>query len=99
MNDLRSPVHAKSRNMSNRKPWIVLATFLTVAVFAAALYSHSGASVQYLTTKIQRGAIHDVVDATGTINAVVNVQVGSQVSGTVQKLNVDFNSKVKRGDI
>jgi HlyD family secretion protein len=52
-----------------------------------------------VTAKVQRGEIRDVVEATGTVNAVVNVQVGSQVSGTVAKLNVDFNSKVKRGDI
>jgi HlyD family secretion protein len=39
------------------------------------------------------------VDATGTINAVITVQVGSQVSGTIAKLNVDFNSRVHKGDI
>jgi HlyD family secretion protein len=85
--------------MSKRNIWITLATLLAIAVFAAVLYSRAGASVQYLTTKVQRGDIRDVVDATGTINAVVNVQVGSQVSGTIAKLNVDFNSQVKRGDI
>ena len=43
--------------------------------------------------------IHDVVEATGTINAVITVQVGSQVSGTISKLNVDFNSRVHKGDV
>ena len=40
-----------------------------------------------------------MVEATGTINAVITVQVGSQVSGTIAKLNVDFNSRVHKGDI
>ena len=58
-----------------------------------------GDSVQYLTTKVARGDIHDVVEATGTINAVTTVQVGSQVSGTIAKLYVDFNSRVHQGQV
>ena len=54
---------------------------------------------QHFTEQIERGDIHDVVEATGTINAVITVQVGSQVSGTIAKLNVDFNSRVHKGDI
>ncbi len=48
---------------------------------------------------VTRGAITQAVTATGTLNPVVNVQVGSQVSGNIQKLFVDFNSKVKAGDV
>jgi HlyD family secretion protein len=48
---------------------------------------------------VERGEIDDVVEATGTINAVITVQVGSQVSGTIAKLYVDFNSRVHKGDI
>jgi HlyD family secretion protein len=45
-------------------------------------------------------ALHDdVVEATGTINAVITVQVGSQVSGSIAKLNADFNSRVHKGDV
>jgi len=55
--------------------------------------------VEYLTAKVERGDIHDVVEATGTINAVRTVLVGSQVSGTIAKLYVDFNSSVRRGDL
>jgi HlyD family secretion protein len=55
--------------------------------------------VQHFTAKVERGRIEDVVEATGTINAVITVQVGSQVSGTIEKLNVDFNSRVHKGDI
>ncbi|HEV2670999.1 MAG TPA: efflux RND transporter periplasmic adaptor subunit [Gemmatimonadales bacterium] len=60
---------------------------------------HRGGGVQYLTAKVQRGEIRDEVDATGTVNAVITVQVGSQVSGTIAQLSADFNSRVHKGDI
>ncbi len=53
----------------------------------------------YITAAVQSGDITQVVTATGTLQAVVTVQVGSQVSGTIAKLNADFNSKVKQGQI
>jgi HlyD family secretion protein len=56
-------------------------------------------SPQYFGASVERGDIRDAVDLTGTVNAVVTVQVGSQVSGTIAKLNADFNSRVRRGDI
>jgi multidrug efflux pump subunit AcrA (membrane-fusion protein) len=52
---------------------------------------------QYQTTPVARGELTQVVTATGTLNPVVNVTVGSQVSGIISKLNVDFNSPVKKG--
>lgn len=53
----------------------------------------------YLTEPVQRGDITQVVTATGSLSAVVTVQVGSQVSGSIEKLYVDFNSKVKAGQV
>jgi len=58
-----------------------------------------GGATEYQTTTITRGAITQAVTATGTLNPVVNVQVGSQISGNIQKLSVDFNSPVKAGQI
>ncbi len=55
--------------------------------------------VQYYTAKVESGDIAQVVQSTGTINAVTTVQVGSQVSGTISELKVDFNSKVKKGEV
>jgi len=52
---------------------------------------------QFKTLKLERGSIVSAVSATGTLNAVVTVQVGTQVSGTLSKLYVDFNSPVKKG--
>src|SRR5438445_9263090 len=54
---------------------------------------------EYFTANVSRGDIREVVEATGTINAVITVQVGSQVSGTIAKLNADFNSRVKKGQV
>lgn len=53
----------------------------------------------YRLAKIERGTITAAVAATGTVNPVVSVQVGSQVSGQVQELYVDFNSTVKKGQL
>lgn len=59
----------------------------------------SKSAPQYFTEKVQKGDIQNVVQATGTINAVTTVQVGSQVSGTIQTLFADFNSHVKKNQV
>jgi HlyD family secretion protein len=69
-----------------------------VVLFAAFGLNRKPAT-QYFTTPVGRGDIRDVVEATGTINAVTTVQVGSQVSGTIAKLAADFNSHVKKGQV
>lgn len=55
--------------------------------------------VRYRTAGVERGLIESVVTATGTINPVVTVQVGAQVTGKIQSLHADFNSVVKTGDL
>jgi HlyD family secretion protein len=55
--------------------------------------------VQWETTAVDRGRIVARVTATGILSALVTVQVGSQVSGSIQKLYADFNSPVKKGQI
>ena len=78
---------------------LVIALVLAgVAIFAAFRLRGNG-SVQYYTAKVELGDIRQVVEATGTINAVITVQVGSQVSGAISRLYVDFNSKVKKGQV
>lgn len=54
---------------------------------------------RYDAVAVQRGNIIQLVTATGSLSAVVSVDVGSQISGTIKALNVDFNSTVKKGDI
>ena len=56
----------------------------------------SRSSVQYRTTKVEHGDINVTISATGNPNAVVTVQVGSQVSGNILALFADFNTKVIR---
>ncbi len=56
-------------------------------------------AVQYMTAKVERGNLRNTVSATGTLQAVTTVQVGSQASGTISALLVDFNSVVKKGQI
>jgi HlyD family secretion protein len=57
------------------------------------------APVRYKTAKIERGTVTQAVTATGTINPVITVQVGSQVSGIIKRLYADFNSVVKAGQV
>src|ERR1700726_3931896 len=84
--------------MAKRK-WLILAVVVAVAEVFVGLGLNRDTQVQHFTAKVERGDIHDVVEATGTINSVITVQVGSQVSGTIAKLNVDFNSRVRKGDV
>jgi HlyD family secretion protein len=82
--------------------WVV--SFLIVGgVIAAVVVWHfkrgKSDAPQYQTTTVERGDLTQVVTATGTLNPVVNVTVGSQVSGIINKLNVDFNSMVKSNEV
>ena len=52
-----------------------------------------------MTARVERGNLRNTVTATGTLQAVTTVQVGSQASGTISALNVDFNSIVKKGQV
>src|SRR6195256_6141327 len=85
--------------MKIRGRWLTLVCVVVVAGLLVAWDLNRNTPAQHFTAKVEHGAINDVVEATGTINAVIMVQVGSQVSGTIAKLNVDFNSRVHKGDI
>src|SRR5260221_9850324 len=85
--------------MKPKSKWLIFAGAAVVAGLFRIFGLNRSTQAQHFTAKVERGDIHDVVDATGTINAVILVQVGSQVSGTIAKLNVDFNSRVHKGDI
>jgi HlyD family secretion protein len=77
---------------------LALLALLLLAIFG--LRRCRGRSDQdFQNVAVTRGPITQTVTATGTLNPVVTVQVGSQVSGNIQKLFADFNSKVKAGDV
>src|SRR5580704_2062949 len=69
---------------------------LLIILFVVRRCTSSGSS-SYQAATVTRGSITQLVTATGTLNPVVNVQVGSQVSGNIAKLFADFNSEVKAG--
>ena len=80
--------------------WIV--GILAVGLVIGGYVFFSGerkAPIRYRTAPVERGTVVSVVTATGTINPVVSVQVGSQVTGKIQSLHADFNSKVKAGEV
>jgi HlyD family secretion protein len=79
-------------------PWFALVAGLFIIAFVVRQCRNGGAA-NYQTATITRGPITQAVTATGTLNPVVNVQVGSQVSGNIAKLFVDFNSQVKAGQV
>ena len=69
-----------------------------IAVLVAAACGRKQAA-PYRTDPVTRGPVSEVVNATGDVSAIVTVNVGSQVSGIIDKLNVDFNSKVKKDQL
>src|SRR5256886_6731533 len=84
--------------MKRFSPWLALVAGLLIIAFVVR-QCRNGGGASYQTATIMRGPITQAVTATGTLNPVVNVQVGSQVSGNIAKLFVDFNSQVKAGQV
>ena len=77
--------------------------FLILAAVAVLVFLFLGkgktSEVKFITAEVQRGDISIIVTATGSLEAVTTVQVGSQVSGTIAALYVDFNDHVKKGQV
>jgi HlyD family secretion protein len=82
-----------------KRHWMIVGLVVVAIGILAAFKLKGGEKTEYYTTAVDRGDIHQLVEATGTINAVTTVQVGSQVSGTISQLFVDFNSRVKKGQV
>src|SRR5690349_19905764 len=85
--------------MKTKTKWLILAGVVVAIVVVATIGLSRSGQPQHFTAKVERGEIRDVVEATGMINAVITVQVGSQVSGVIAKLYVDFNSQVQKGQV
>jgi HlyD family secretion protein len=82
------------------KKWMIAVAALTVVSLSALiLLSNRTEPPQYTTARIDRGSIDSTVTTTGNLNAVITVQVGSQVSGNIIALYADFNTKVKKGQL
>jgi HlyD family secretion protein len=77
--------------------WLLLIPVVLVAAFLTIRARRD--TPRFVTAAVDRGDIAEVVGATGLLQAVVTVQVGSQVSGTIDELHADFNSRVKKGEV
>ncbi|HSF24218.1 MAG TPA: efflux RND transporter periplasmic adaptor subunit [Blastocatellia bacterium] len=82
-----------------KTPLAMIALVAAGGLAAAVFWGRSADASDYITARVERGNVEVNVSATGTVQAVTTVQVGSQVSGTVSWLGADFNSQVKRGQI
>lgn len=84
-----------------KRKLIIVGSILTGVIVAGTLFFlfQHNPNVQYKTEKVTRGDIRETVTATGTLNAVVTVLVGTQVSGTIKYIYVDYNSPVKKGQV
>jgi len=90
---------AKSGSIGRLK-WFLI--FLVLAAIGGGVWyftRDSDSTPQFQTTTVTRGDIVQAVTAAGTLNPVLNVQVGSQISGIIQKLYVDYNSPVKANQV
>lgn len=85
--------------MKKKAVLIALAVILTLGLVSGLVFWNRGNGIRYKTEKATRGDIQAGVTATGTVNAVTTVLVGTQVSGTLKAIYVDFNSLVKKGQL
>ena len=84
------------------KKKIIILSIIAIVIIAMGIFFYlrgNGNNMAYKTEKVSRGEINALVTATGTVNAVTTVSVGTQVSGTIKRLMVDYNSPVKKGQL
>ncbi|MBP9975781.1 MAG: efflux RND transporter periplasmic adaptor subunit [Synergistaceae bacterium] len=80
----------------------IMAVILVLIVISGGLfwyYSKSAEEIQYKTVRAERSDLRSVIQATGTLDAVETVDVGTQISGTVKEIYIDYNSVVKQGQL
>src|SRR2546421_637470 len=85
----------------NKKKQLIFggAAVTLLAVAGYYFWGNQSSATQYMTARVERGNLRNTVTATGTLQAVTTVQVGSQASGTISALYADFNSLVKKGQV
>jgi HlyD family secretion protein len=81
--------------------WLWFASVVVVLMIAIPYYMNSGSksTAQYKTQKVKRGSLVITVTATGTLQPLKEVDVGSELSGTIRTVEVDFNDVVKKGQV
>jgi HlyD family secretion protein len=84
------------------KRWLIAAILVVVAIVVALIFwkgSNSSYAVHYKTEEVKRGDLTVIVTATGTLQPTNKVDVGSELSGIIKSVEVDYNNRVKRGQI
>src|ERR671920_2202364 len=84
---------------TKRRLAVVAVAVALVALAGFWFYGDRANAAEYMTSRVERGSLRNTVTATGTLQAVTTVQVGSQASGTISALYADFNSTVKKGQL
>ncbi|HEY6231784.1 MAG TPA: efflux RND transporter periplasmic adaptor subunit [Pyrinomonadaceae bacterium] len=89
------------KKLLNSRKHLIIGGVALAAIALAGFYfwSNQTSAPTYMTARVERGNLRNTVTATGALQAVTTVQVGSQASGTISALNVDFNSPVKQGQV
>ncbi|HJP90814.1 MAG TPA: efflux RND transporter periplasmic adaptor subunit [Pyrinomonadaceae bacterium] len=88
------------RLLASKKKLMLGGGFMAAVLLAGFYFwSNDSSTPQYMTARVERGNLRNSVTATGTLQAVTTVQVGSQASGTISALYADFNSVVKKGQV
>ena len=85
--------------ISKRTLLIIFGLIIAGGTSGYLFYNRGAKAEDFLTAKIEKGDIRNTVSATGALQAVTTVQVGSQVSGTIAALYADFNTQVKKGQV
>ena len=90
--------------MGNKRKKYLIGMVIVILILAGGFFwrqlsGQNGSNQKFRLAKVEKGEISLVVTATGTINPVINVLVGSQASGTIKALYADFNSQVKEGQV
>jgi len=91
-----------SARLHSRQSWIIgglLGTALVVAIGVLWWLMSAGDHVRYTTAAVTRGPVTPTVSATGTVNPVLTIIIGSYVSGVIQEISCDYNTQVKQGQI
>jgi len=98
----KPPVAAEQPKPRGRRRWLagaIVVLTLIAAAYAGWQWSNSGPSVQYTEAAVTRGDVTRTVTATGTVNPVLTIIVGSYVSGVIKEIHCDYNTRVKQGQI
>jgi HlyD family secretion protein len=94
------PIPARVHRQYHWTRWAKAIGLIVALAIAGQLWrTHSQNAITYETVALERGVVQASVTATGAVNAVVDVQVGSQVSGNIKALYADFNTKVTKGQL